>query len=135
MLNYFRCQQLLVKPLFNIFKNHYRILTENRKISGQHVKLLPVSRTQGRTSYLIYAEITTFVPIQIFFILHMKNINSNNPKYTKMITNNTKISGQHVKLTSGANNLAAKLLFNIFRNHYFCSHIDILHAAHEKYLL
>ena len=74
------------------------ILTANTKISGQHVKLLPVRTSQGRSRYLIYSKITILVSIQIFFMLRMKNIDSNDPKYTEILIQNTKISGQHIKL-------------------------------------
>ena len=66
-------------------------------------------------------------------MLRMKDINPNNYKYTEILTKNTLISGYHVKLLPGANNLAPKLLFNIFKNHYFCIQLDIFYAIHEKY--
>ena len=77
---------------------YIEILTKNTLITGQHVKLLPVPTTQRRSRYLIYLKMTTLVPTQIFFMLHIKNINSNNSKYTEILTEYTKISGQHVKL-------------------------------------
>ena len=77
---------------------YIEILTQNAKISGQQVKLLPVSTTQRGNCYLIYSEITNFVPTQILFMLRMKNINHNNLKYTEILTKKTLISGQHVKL-------------------------------------
>ena len=104
---------LAAKPLFNISRNHYfwthldininnpkytEILTKNTLISGQHVKLLMVPTTQRRSCCLIYSEITTFVPTQIPFMLRMKNIDHNNLKFTEILTKNTLISGQHVKL-------------------------------------
>ena len=88
-------------PMKNIDSNNTKyteILTANTKISGQHVKLLPVPTSQGRSRYLIYSKITIFVSIQIFFMLRMKNIDSNDTKYTEILRQNTKISGKHVKL-------------------------------------
>ena len=104
---------LAAKPLFNISRNHYfwthldinlnnlkytEILTKNILISGQHVKLFMVPTTQRQSCCLIYSEITTFVPTQISFMLRMKNIDHNNLKYTEILTKNTLISGQHIKL-------------------------------------
>ena len=66
-------------------------------------------------------------------MLRMKVIDPNNSKYTEILTKNTLISGNHVKLLPGANNLGAKLLFNIFKNHYFCTQLDIFYTIHEKY--
>ena len=128
---------LLMKNIDANNSKHTETLTQNRKFSGQHVKLLPVPTTQRRSHYLIYSEITTFVATEIFFMLQMKNIDHNNHKYTEIIRKNTLISGENVKLlplprtqrqsryliyseitTSGAKNLAAKPLFNIFRNSF-----------------
>ena len=88
-------------PMKNIDSNNTKyteILTANTKISGQHVKLLPVPTSQRRSCYLIYSKITIFVSIQIVFMLRMKNIDSNDTKYTEILRQNTKISGQQVKL-------------------------------------
>ena len=63
-------------------------------------------------------------------MLHIKNIDSNNSTYIEILTENIKVSEQH-----GANNLVEKPLFNIFKNHYFCAHLNIFHATHEKYRL
>ena len=129
---------LLMKNIDANNSKHTETLTQNRKFSGQHVKLLPVPMTQRRSRYLIYSEITTFVATEIFFMLRIKNIDPNNIKYTELLRENIRILGQNVKLlpvqrtqrrsryfiyseitTSDANNLAANPLFNIFRNHYF----------------
>ena len=94
-------QIFFMPPMKNITPNnikYIKIITKNTLISGQHVKLLPGPTTQRRSRYLIYLKITTFVPTQIFFMIRIKNIGSNNIKYTEILTEYTKISGHHVKL-------------------------------------
>ena len=66
-------------------------------------------------------------------MLRMKNIDPNNSKYTEILRKNTLISGHHVKLLPAANNLAAKALFNIFKNQHFYIQLNIFHAMYEKY--
>ena len=67
-------------------------------------------------------------------MLHMKNIDNKYLKYEEILKK--KINLRTARwTTSSANNLAAKLLFNIFKNHYFCAHLDIFHATREKYQL
>ena len=79
---------LLMKNIdANNLKNT-EILTQNTKFSGQHVKLLSVPMTYWRSRYLIYSKITTFVATEIFLILHIKNIDPNNLKYTEILREN-----------------------------------------------